>query len=318
MPHFAFDYAFHIAFSAPVRLHNYLLRCAPRVESFQKVERLHCSIQGEKVKTPYTLLKRDSFGNILFSGNDVLEHESFSLHVTGIVQHTPYRICDHVHGMYRVASARTVCTPEMLAFLEGIILEHQAWVAQGGQASCNDRGEGTAYGVYSLCLHDSLNLHDSVKGQITHSMVKHYGKVSYEQFNLACAIAYAVHKRLSYVPQSTHVDTLAGEAFALNAGVCQDYAHITIALCRMAGIPARYACGFISGEGVSHAWLEVYIHGVWYGIDPTQNRLIHYAYIKVAHGRDSADCPMNRGTFCSTSSNSCTQETSISVKVNPL
>ncbi len=321
MPRFAFDYAFHINFSAPVRLHNYLLRCVPRMEFFQTIQDLRCTVQGEKVKLwPYTNTKHDSFGNIILSGMDAQDHTSFSIHVSGVVDHKPYRICDHAHGMYGVASAFTLCTPEMLALLRDILEHHETMMAK-------NNAEREAYGVHALRLCDS-QVPDTVN-----AMANHGGKASHGQFQLACAIAHAVHTRLHYVPQSTHVETLAGEAFALNSGVCQDYAHITIALCRMAGIPARYACGFITGEGESHAWVEVYIHGVWYGIDPTQNRLIYHGYIKVAHGRDSADCPMNRGTFCpvpisnvpeindntaGSPSGPCTQDTSISVKVTSL
>ncbi len=322
MPRFAFDYAFHIAFSAPVRLHNYLLRCLPRMELFQNVEDLRCTVQGEKVKLwPYAAIKRDTFANLILSSMDGQDHNTFSVNVSGIVEHGPYRICDDIHGMYRVASAYTLCTTEMLVMLRAILAQHEGFMSASAQ-------ELKAYGIASLLRHESQ------KERNIKSIATHLGNKSHEQFQLACAIAHAVHERIRYVPQSTHVETAAGEAFALNSGVCQDFAHITIALCRMAGIPARYACGFITGEGESHAWVEVFIHGVWYGIDPTQNRLIHLGYIKVAHGRDSADCPMNRGMFCRTPASStstgddkkmshnpeapCTQETSISVKVTSL
>lgn len=305
MPRFAFDYAFHIAFSKPVRQHSYLLRCAPRMETFQKVEELRCTVQSEKVKLwPYGTTHCDSFGNLVLSGMDAQDHQSFCVNISGIAHHTPYRICDYAHGMYGVASNLTLCTPEMLAMLQDILEVHKEYTGHGNHER--------AYGVHSL------RLHDEQKDSNINIVARHAGKESQDQFNLACAIAHAVHKRLHYVPQSTHVETVAGEAFALNSGVCQDYAHITIALCRMAGIPARYACGYTMGEGESHAWVEVYIHGVWYGLDPTQNRLIHLGYIKVAHGRDSADCPMNRGTFSIAEGGSCTQETSISVKVTSL
>ena len=66
---------------------------------------------------------------------------------------------------------------------------------------------------------------------------------------------------------------------------------------RAAHIPARYVNGFIEGEGATHAWVEVYDDGAWWGIDPTHNRPIEWGYIKLSHGRDAEDCPVNRGVF---------------------
>lgn len=113
----------------------------------------------------------------------------------------------------------------------------------------------------------------------------------------AACLAGRVHDYMRYTPGATGISTTGAEAFALGQGVCQDYAHILIALCRHVGIPARYANGFIPGIGQTHAWVEVYHEGAWFGIDPTNNQRIEYGYIKVAHGRDAADCPMNRGLF---------------------
>jgi transglutaminase-like putative cysteine protease len=63
----------------------------------------------------------------------------------------------------------------------------------------------------------------------------------------------------------------------------------------LAGITARYVTGFIIGEGVSHAWVEFLDHDQWYGIDPTNNKLVNDEYIKIGHGRDAKDCMINRG-----------------------
>lgn len=113
----------------------------------------------------------------------------------------------------------------------------------------------------------------------------------------AMALSQAVYNQMVYTPGSTGIDTTARQALAQRQGVCQDYAHILTALCRVRGIAARYVNGFIPGTGATHAWVEVYDNGYWYGIDPTHNQLIEYGYIKIAHGRDAADCPVNRGCF---------------------
>ncbi len=99
----------------------------------------------------------------------------------------------------------------------------------------------------------------------------------------------------SYVPSSTQIETSAEEAWNLGKGVCQDYAHIYITLLRLAGIPARYVCGLIQGEGESHAWTEALLGNCWVGFDPTHNRLVKKGYIKLGDGRDATDCAINRG-----------------------
>ncbi len=113
----------------------------------------------------------------------------------------------------------------------------------------------------------------------------------------ALRIADELYRHMEYCPGSTNNTTTAAQAFKQAQGVCQDYAHIFIALCRLNNIPARYTNGFMQGIGFTHAWAEVYHDGSWIGIDPTNNNQIEYGYIKIAHGRDAADCPVNRGVF---------------------
>ena len=117
--------------------------------------------------------------------------------------------------------------------------------------------------------------------------------VSYSMHLMDC-----LHQRLRYESGSTMASTAAGDAFAQGCGVCQDYAQILITLCRENGIAARYVAGLISGEGATHAWVEVYDGKMWYGLDPTQNRAVDNGYLKLAQGRDSQDCRLNRGVFC--------------------
>ena len=113
----------------------------------------------------------------------------------------------------------------------------------------------------------------------------------------ARAISRAVHEHFSYAPGTTAVSTTAGEAFLLEKGVCQDYAHVLITLCRMAKIPARYVSGLPVGEGASHAWAEIWADGLWHGIDPTRGCMAHEGYLKLCVGRDYNDCPIERGIF---------------------
>ena len=117
------------------------------------------------------------------------------------------------------------------------------------------------------------------------------------QTDYALRLSEKIHGYMCYAPGTTQINTTAMEAFQQQKGVCQDYAHILIALCRACGIPARYVNGFMQGTGVTHAWVEVLVNNEWRGIDPTNNQLIEYGYIKLAHGRDALDCRVNRGVY---------------------
>ncbi len=99
----------------------------------------------------------------------------------------------------------------------------------------------------------------------------------------------------AYEKALTEVQTTAEEAWRLRKGVCQDYAHIYLALLRLAGIPSRYVCGLMEGEGASHAWVEALLNGKWVGIDPTNRCPADIGYIKLGDGRDASECAINRG-----------------------
>lgn len=107
----------------------------------------------------------------------------------------------------------------------------------------------------------------------------------------------ALHDRLVYQPGATDIHTTAEQALEQGRGVCQDYAHIFLALLRLAGIPARYVVGMMEGEGQSHAWVEAHCKGYWYGFDPTNRLLVDDRYVKISHGRDYGDCIVTRGVF---------------------
>lgn len=127
-------------------------------------------------------------------------------------------------------------------------------------------------------------------------------------------ITRAVHEQLSYRPGTTTVHTTAAEALAAGAGVCQDYAHVMLALLRSRGIPCRYAVGMLMGEGKSHAWVEVLSGSCWYSFDPTNCTPITDGHIKLSHGRDFYDCVINRGLFRGPAA----QETNVSVIVSEI
>lgn len=125
----------------------------------------------------------------------------------------------------------------------------------------------------------------------------------------------AVYQWMHYEQNVTNVRTTAADAFAMQKGVCQDYAHILISLLRYKGHYARYVNGLIAGEGETHAWVEVYDGACWYALDPTHNRKVEHGYIKFAHGRDANDCPVCRGSVSGMNIN---QQTEIRVIVNEI
>lgn len=101
----------------------------------------------------------------------------------------------------------------------------------------------------------------------------------------------------SYEQGKTDISTTAEQAWQLGCGVCQDYSHILLSLCRMAGMQARYAAGMLIGEGLSHAWVEIAENERWFGLDATNGVRVLEDHIKISHGRDYADCLLNQGVF---------------------
>ncbi len=108
-------------------------------------------------------------------------------------------------------------------------------------------------------------------------------------------LMHKLYQDFSYEKNITDIGTSAEEAFRIGRGVCQDYAHILIALCHMAGIPARYVTGMLIGEGDSHAWVEILMGDRWYAVDPTNDVIVTDSHIKIGMGRDASDCMINRG-----------------------
>jgi transglutaminase-like putative cysteine protease len=113
----------------------------------------------------------------------------------------------------------------------------------------------------------------------------------------ASLVMQHVFEAFTYTPGITTIRTTAEEALTLGKGVCQDYAHTMLSVCRHLGLPSRYIAGLLGGEGATHAWVEVYDQDRWVGLDPTHNRLVNDEYITIAHGRDYRDCMLDIGIF---------------------
>jgi transglutaminase-like putative cysteine protease len=118
-----------------------------------------------------------------------------------------------------------------------------------------------------------------------------------------------INETLTYDPDATHVHSKLDEVLAVQAGVCQDFAHLMIACCRSIGIPSRYISGYLfvggtagmRGEQATHAWIECLLpSGRWLGIDPTNDVLVNDRYIAVHSGRDYSDVTPTRGVYVGT------------------
>ncbi|GAC1403861.1 MAG: transglutaminase family protein [Chloroflexota bacterium] len=136
------------------------------------------------------------------------------------------------------------------------------------------------------------------------------------------SLTSALHATFRYMPQSTRADSPIDDALRARQGVCQDFAHIMIALVRQMGLPCRYVSGYLfharggherSSPGATHAWVEALLPEVgWRGFDPTNDLVVADRHVRVAIGRDYDDVPPTHGVF----KGHATSELSVAVHVN--
>jgi transglutaminase-like putative cysteine protease len=112
------------------------------------------------------------------------------------------------------------------------------------------------------------------------------------------AICDYVHNHIRFNYQNARATRTAYEAWQEQTGVCRDFAHLAITLCRCLNIPTRYVNGYIGDIGVPvngpmdfAAWMEVYLEGGWHTFDP-RNNMPRIGRLVVAYGRDAADVPL--------------------------
>jgi transglutaminase-like putative cysteine protease len=115
-----------------------------------------------------------------------------------------------------------------------------------------------------------------------------------------------VYQSMTYKWGMTGVRTTAAEALAQGFGVCQDYAHIMLAICRSAEMPARYVSGHLVGQGGTHAWVEVVLpvgdgtgDAIAWAFDPTHASRGGLEYVTIAVGADYSDVAPTSGTYVS-------------------
>ena len=135
-------------------------------------------------------------------------------------------------------------------------------------------------------------------------------------------LTQAIYDSFEYESGFTEVHSPIEDALRGRRGVCQDFAHIMIAIARAWGVPSRYVSGYMYHRGsrdrskadATHAWVECYLPSLgWVGFDPTNNIMTNERHVRAAVGRDYADVPPTRGTFKGLADS----ELSIAVAIEP-
>lgn len=135
------------------------------------------------------------------------------------------------------------------------------------------------------------------------------------------------YRRFRYDDEATDVHSTPAALFEKGGGVCQDFAHGLLGVLRLARVPGRYASGYIydtardgvgghvRGTAASHAWVQAWHPELgWVGVDPTNDMLVDWQYVRLAVGRDYTDVRPLRGIFVGDQS----QELSVAVEVTRL
>jgi transglutaminase-like putative cysteine protease len=134
--------------------------------------------------------------------------------------------------------------------------------------------------------------------RLTDSAWKLFGNTA-AGWDRVAAVCNFVHDHLTFGYEHSRPTRTAADAFEERRGVCRDYAHLAITLCRCLNIPARYCSGYVSDIGLPApfapqdfaAWIEVFLGGAWHALDP-RNNSPRIGRVLVSRGRDAADVPL--------------------------
>lgn len=133
------------------------------------------------------------------------------------------------------------------------------------------------------------------------------GPRSLDPLSAVRELATKIYSSFGYEAGVTRADSPIDDVLKAGKGVCQDFAHLMIAICRSWGIPARYVSGYLftdrkhgdrSDPDATHAWVEVFLPSLrWIGFDPTNNTPATERHVACAVGRDYSDVPPSRGVY---------------------
>lgn len=271
-------------YSNPVRESVMELRMQPRSESQQALRNFQIITNPRSQLLAYT----DHFGNAIYHFNVLREHSELRIEAQSVIE------------MKDVAALPVVADA----------LEWQRYNRFNLRAEHYDLLEESAFARGSPQLAQFIADHGLKRppgDPVT--ALRHLNGVIYSAFDYEVGI--------------TQVHSPIEQALAAKRGVCQDFAHIMIAIARSWGVPARYVSGYLyhrrqdvdrSASDATHAWAEFYLPSMgWLAFDPTNNIAAGERHIRVAVGRDYADVPPTRGTF----KGDTQSELAVSVRVEP-
>jgi transglutaminase-like putative cysteine protease len=255
-------------YSNPVRESVMELKMQPRSESHQALRNFQIATMPRAQLYAYT----DHFGNAVYHFNVLREHSELRIEAMSVIEVSP--------------------VPALPATADE--LEWQRYNGLNLRAEHYDLLGPSTFAYPSPELERFTAAHDLRRPEAdTLTALKKLNTVIYGAFDYEVGV--------------TQVHSPIAQALAAGRGVCQDFAHIMIAIVRSWGVPARYVSGYLyhrrqdkdrSGDDATHAWVEAYLPSFgWIGFDPTNNIMAGERHIRVAVGRDYGDVPPTRGTF---------------------
>lgn len=271
-------------YSSPVRESVMEIRMQPRSEGPQTLRSFQIATNPRAQLYAYT----DHFGNAVYHFNILREHEELRIEAQAVIE-----------------MAQVPSVPE-----RADLLEWDRYNSYNLSDEHFDLLEPSRFARMSPALHQFLVEHGLETPRC-------------DTVTALRTLSKTIHDAFSYRPGVTEVDSPIELALRERSGVCQDFAHIMIAIARHWGVPARYVSGYLyhrrkdqdrSGEDATHAWIEAYLPSFgWVGFDPTNDVVAGERHIRAAVGRDYADVPPTRGTF----KGDARSELAIAVAVEP-
>jgi len=180
-------------------------------------------------------------------------------------------------------------------------IDFEAWIV------VERRADSGPHYIDASWLTDARLLQPSRQTQpddVLREVAASFGAAGLHGLELARRINSWAYHALQYENGVTTIRTTATEALKLGRGVCQDFAHIMLTLCRLCHLPARYVSGHMLGEGGTHAWVEVLLpvaehpdKALVVPFDPTHERETSLSYITIAVGCDYFDVAPTSGSF---------------------
>ena len=282
-----------IKYQTPVARCNFTIKCIPKDTVRQAIS----DIKMELVPKTYVNYGEDGLRNLQIYGLNEDAHDSFFFHiqgkaVTGLADYEEKAVEElamifaHPYGLNRPG-------PAIKAYYEKICTRLYKKDINSGKLVSDDMLIACDASDEAITLKKAIILNEQTL--LTDLNVRNDAYAASPTRQFATALMHRLHADFRYAPGTTNVRTTAEQAFQQGCGVCQDYAHIFIALMHLAKIPARYVTGLVTGEGASHAWVEILDGDKWYGLDPTNDMLVTDNHIKIGVGRDAGDCMINRG-----------------------